>query len=371
MNYKFLKKKQQNSDFLYENWSKPKTKTKLAVGFISVLSIAAGLQASSMVARQAIAEANTTFQVNVVETLSVSVTTDSSESTDVPNTFLRSPVTVDVTSNNANGFTASMYATNDSASQTIGSHTVVNTDLTNGTTDYISTLSASTQKSSFAANNWGYSLQNNTTDSSEATTGDNRAGKATSTYSPVVSDPSSPTTVMERSSAATGTQTIWFGAKADITKAAGTYSNTVVLSVVSGDVTQPTDNPNDNPITPTNPATPSIDTPNNDTATYTGANTTGVGSSGSNGTTVYTTTSTSGNTETTNTEITAGDVTTSYAPVEGVTENTLSNIHSGSPLAAGLAATAGVAATSSAIFFILAKRKKDDDEEEEENQQQS
>lgn len=354
------------SDFLYRSRPVIKTKSKIKIGLVGVLSIAAGVQASTIVAQQALAETNTTFQVNVVESLTVAVTSDSSESSDVANTFLRSPVTLDVTSNNASGFTASMYATNSNASQTIGSHTVLDTDLTNGTTDYISTLATDTQKSDFAANNWGYSLQNNTNNASEATTGDNSVGKSTSTYSPLVSTPATPTTVMERDSAASGSQTIWFGAKADITKAAGTYTNTVVLSVVSGDVTQPSDNPNNNPITPTNPATPSIDTPNNNTATYTGTGTTtGVGSTGSNGTTVYTTTNTSSNTETTTTEVIAGDVTSSYSNPAGVTEYTSSNIASGSPLATGLAVTAGVAATSSAIFFVLAKRKKDDDEEEE------
>ena len=354
MSDKFLKKNRAQPNFLCQDRAAVRFQTKLKIGLVCVLSITSGVQVSNMVAQQAVAE-NTTFQVNVVESLSVSVTTDSSESSDVANTFLRVPVTVDVSSNNASGFTASMYATNDNADQTIGSHTVLNTDLTNGTTDYISTLSSNVQKSNFTANNWGYSLQNNTTDSTESTSGDNPAGKSTSTYRPVVSTSATPTTVMQRSVASTGTQTIWFGTKADITKTSGTYTNTVVLSVVTGDITEP-----DNPITPDDPVGPNDDTPNDNQATYT---TSGVGASGVSGTTVYTTTSSSGASSTTDTQVSAGNITSSYSNPAGVTDRTSST--NGSPLAAGLAVAAGVAATSGAIFFILAKRKKDDEEDEE------
>lgn len=352
------------SKFLWNGGNKIKTATKIKVGLVAVVSVAAGVQASNIVAGQVEADtnANATFEVDVVESLSVSVTTDPSESTGLAGEFLRSPVELNVTASNAQGFTASMYANG-------------STSLTDGNNNTISTLSTNEIKSEFTANRWGYSLQNETTSNTAASTGDTQAGNDNSTYSPIVSDSTNPVTVMSRSTAATGSQKIWFGTKTDMTQAAGTYSGTVVLSVVTGNVTESTDTPNNNPITPTNPVTPAVDTPNDNTATYTGSTGTGatqgvgsstVGGSVYTGTTAYTTRS--GGTEsvpaeTTTTEVTGGDTRTSYAGPQGVITSTASSINSSTPLATGLAVTAGVAAASGLGFFILAKRKDDDDDE--------
>ena len=376
MKNKFFKKNHPQTKFLCYNGTMLKTKTKVKIGFVSILSVAAGVQASTIVAQQALAQ-DTTFQVNVVESLSVSVTTDSQYSSGAINTLLRNPVTLDVTSNNSNGFTASMYSTNSSADGsasitegTSAAHTILNTDLTNGTNGYISTLSKESPKSDFPDNSWGYNLQYSTTDGSASPTGDTASGNDSSFYEAMTDSTSSPIHVMERDSAASGTQTIWFGAKANATKASGDYENTVVLSVVSGVTDSST-----NPATPDNPVYPSTDTTADDrAATYTGNTgtgaTQGVGNSGYTGTTVYTTTSGGGagdTTSTTTTEVSGGDTTASY-PL-GVTETTSSSINSGAPLATGLAVTAAVAAASGLVFFILAKRKKDDEDEDEESAQ--
>jgi hypothetical protein len=63
--------------------------------------------------------------------------------------------------------------------------------------------------------------------------------------------------------------------------------------------------------------------------------------------------------------VSAGDNTSSYAPAQGVSVTSQSNIvEQGSSLPLGLAATAVSTATAGVIFFALAKRDEDDDEEE-------
>ena len=59
--------------------------------------------------------ANVTFQVNVQEVLSVSITTPTNWDKGNVGVFLRNKVTLDVTSNNINGFTALMNSTDSSA----------------------------------------------------------------------------------------------------------------------------------------------------------------------------------------------------------------------------------------------------------------
>lgn len=352
MKNKIFKKSHTQTKFLCYNGVMLKTKTKVKIGFVSVLSIAAGVQASTLVAQQALAE-NTTFQVNVVESLSVSVTTDSSESTGGINTFLRSPVTLEVTSNNSSGFNASM-------------HSVDNTNLVSGSNS-IPTLTGSVAKSEFQSNTWGFSLQNELGSNTEASTGDNAAGKDSSMYEAMTASASSPITLMSRTTAASGTQKVWFGTKASATQASGEYENKVIFNVVSG----VTEAPNADPVNPATPETDdtSSENANDNKATYTGANTTTGGST--NGVTVGTaryqgTTAAGGETETTKTLVTSGDTRSSYTDPQGVVEDTTSNINSGAPLATGLAVTAAVAATSGLLFFILAKRKKDDENEDEE-----
>ena len=313
-----------------------KSKTKVIVSFVGVLSVASGVCASNIVANQVSADANTTFKVNIAETLSVAVTTPKSGASGSANTFLRNTVNLNVSSTNVNGFTASMYTNNNTTN-------LINTRDSSKT---IQTLSSSSTRSDFPSNRWGYSLDDTT------------SGSGSSNYSPLVSTSASPIKILESTTAASNvSKDIYFGAKADLSQVSGTYSGTVVISVVSDVIDD------DNPVTPTDPVTPDDNSTTN--PSYSGAGTTK--GHGTNGTTSYTTNTDNGDgTTTTTTEISDGDTTAAYADPAGVTERTTASIRSGTPLAVGLAVTAAVAATSGMFFFILAKRRKDDDDEEEE-----
>ena len=286
---------------------------------------------------------NTTFQVNVRETLAVQISTPTSGATGDINQFLRNKVSVNVTTNSTGGFTASMY----SKTSTNLAHKTLS-----GTT--IPTLTSNITRSSFPVNRWGYSLSSSSLDGK--TYGETDAGNNSSRYYPLVSTSGSPIKLIVASAGTTtGSQDIYFGAKADATKPAGTYAGTVVISVVTGTIDNST-----NPITPSNPATPNP-TPN--TATYTAAPT-----GSSNGSTVYTYSSTSGSVATTTTEVSEGNnvrAYSGYTPPQGVIEDTEMNIANSSTLAATLATTASLAAASGMFFFIAAKRRGDDDDEDE------
>lgn len=299
--------------------------------------------------------ANSSFQVNVMDTLAVAVTTPEAGAAGNANEFLRNTIDVEVNTNASNGFTASMYSRN-------------NTDLVNtaiGISSLIPTMSSSALRSAFPTNVWGYSLKSSSLDGK--TYGETDAGNNGSTYYPLTDSTSAPIKILTAASGAkSGAQSVYFGTKVNTEKPAGTYLNTVVISVVTGVIDSGT-----NPITPVNPANPSTDPNPNDTVpVYTGNNdTTGTGISGSNGTTVRTVRTTNSGTPattTTTTEISAGDNTSSYAPAQGVSISTQSNIvENGSTLPIGLAATSVATATAGVIFFILAKRDEDDEEEEE------
>ncbi len=287
-------------------------------------------------------DANTSFQVNVADSLAVSVTAPATWATGDIDTFLRNKVSIEVVSNDSAGFTASMYSED-------------STDLTNvaKSTFTIPTLADQSTRSDFPSDYWGYSL--GVSSLAGRNYNETDAGNSASVYYPLVATSASPITILQAAEGTySGTQDIYFGAKASVNKASGTYTGTVLISVVTGTVTTPSDNPNDNPITPVNPAT------NNDTteghATYDGVN----------DRTVYYSTTVASDTVSTTTEVSKGNTTSSYAAPAGVTTKTSSNINSGS-IALGLATTASVAAASGIFFFILAKRREEDEDEEEEN----
>ena len=332
-----------------------KTYTGLAAVFaLSAWAIASSVASIPSDDTSAITQ-NTAFQINVQDSIAVAITAPTTGATGNVNEFLRNTVDVSVNSNVSNGFTASMYSRDD----TNLTHTML------GSSYYIPTMSSSSTRGSFPVNTWGYSLKSSSLDGK--TYGETDAGNTSSTYYPLTTSTSTPIKILEATSGIkSGTQSIYFGTKANADKPAGTYRNTVIISVVTGTIDS-----NSNPITPTNPATPDIDSNHNDNiAIYTGANTTtGTGVSGSNGTTVYTSISTDAVTEddTITTEVSAGDNRDSYASAQGVSVSTQTNIvEEGSMLPLGLAATAATAATAGIIFFIIAKRDDDDDEDEEE-----
>lgn len=302
---------------------------------------------ATLLVSNSVSAENTSFQVNVKESLSVSITSPAAPANGNTDTFLRNRYTLNVSSNNINGFTASMYA-------------VGNTNLTNTAQNdqSIPTLASSSTRGSFPTNFWGYSL--GTTDSlNNQTYNETEIGNASSVYYPLVSTSATPITVLTSESGGTGSQDIYFGAKAGTSKAAGTYSGIVVISVVSGVVDD-----TDNPITPTNPAGPNAES-DNEVAKYTPAPTGG----SSSGVTTYTYRRANpvAGTNTVTTQISDGDNRDSYSgytPPQGVKENTTSSVVSESSLAAGLATTAIVATATGMFFFVVAKRREDDDDDE-------
>ena len=300
------------------------------------------------------------FQVNIAEALTITVTnptswakgglTNTASGGKVESDFLRNKVSVSATSNNPIGVTVSMY-------------TKGGTDLRN-TTSYnasdastsIPTLTANYAVSNFPTNYWGYSANHDTN-------GDTDAGSTSAVYKPL-----STSAIQLFSTIGTGSNTgsedVYFGAKANNDKQSGTYARTVYFAAVTGNInTDPTD-PNYNPLIPdpsTNP--PSTPDPVDNYAHYT--STTGRTTYTTRTTTSATgadaTDSVTGDMNNTTTDVTAGDVSTTYAQAYGVT-----NSSTGSALGVALGVAASVSAASGFFFFILAKRRKDDDEEEEE-----
>lgn len=262
-----------------------------------------------------------TFQVNIGEYISISLTEPDNWAQGDINTLLRNKVTVNVTSNYAGGFQASM-ASKDS------------TDLVNQakSTSTIGTLASATTAAAFPADRWGYSID------------DSDAGSTSANYNAMQT--SAISLISKAQSATVNTKDVYFGAKAGMNTDSGTYANTVVFTVVSG-VVDNNENQSNTPVTPidTNatpaPTNPAYDSTNDHTV-YTATSQSGSGTS-----------SVSGSSTTTTTQISKGDVTASYADPHGVTTSSVSE---GTPLATGLAVTAGIAAMTGAGFFIAAKR---------------
>ena len=285
---------------------------------------------------------NTIFQVNLQESLTVSLTvpdegdsgslTYDSTSDKWVSGLLRNVVNLNVTSNNPAGFTASMTSDSTTSAALANKKATLSSDT-------IPTLSADWTRNNTANTKfWGWSIN----DSSE-----------TGTYHQIALKNATPNTVIPATNAAgTVNQNIYFGAKADSTIASGTYEGTVIISVVTGVITTPEDNPNNNPVIPDNPVDPSNLTPN--TPTY---------NSGTNVTAYTSTSSNTNNTSTNTTKLNPGNtVSYSYADPAGVTTTV---VNEGTPLATGLAVTSAIAATTGIFFLIAAKRRKDDDDEEE------
>ncbi len=287
-------------------------------------------------------ESDTNFQVNVKESLTVSISIPSSWASGDIDTFLRNKVSLYVNTNNPGGFTASMTMK------------TAETSLINTTQNSVTlpTLSSGSTRGSFPANYWGYSLGTTATLNSH-TYNETDEGNLNSYYYPLVSRAATPITVLYSSSASSGSQDIYFGAKANATKASGTYVGTVVINVVTGAI----DN-NTNPATPTDPVTPGSE----ETPTYNPSPTGG----SSTGTTSYTYRRTGSGTSTTTTEISEGNNVSaydSYTPPQGVFTDTISNLSEGSNIMTTLATAAAVATGTGLFAFITAKRREIDEDE--------
>ena len=282
-----------------------------------------------ILARQSYAaEQNGSFDFNVTvnKTLEVSVKGDDGEykpdvttasATGGIGQFLRTSFTLKVSTNNANGYTATMTTDEEKT-----------TDLINESdANYIvPTLARAVTKSNFTINNWGFSLD------------DTRNGDDNSTYRPVVlSTSSTPSTIAKYNKpVANSTQEVYFGMMADSTKMAGNYSNTVVLTVVTNpEPIEEEDIPEEEkPSVPTTVAS----VPSRFAASAPA-------------------------------EEEEEDNTPSGVKPKGVIEDTTSErnekIIDSSKVGAGIALGATTVAASGVIFFVVAKRREDDDEEEE------
>lgn len=294
-------------------------------------------------------EGETTFSVNVQETLSMTVTPEAQEgATGNTDTFLRNKITVAVASNNGQGFTAGM--TTKTADTSLAHINAEGTPDSKGTIPTLTSTtsnrggSSDTTYAGFPANNWGYSLDD---------------GEGTGTYSKLVGVNDAPITVLSSKNAETSASSdVYFGAKADKSKAAGTYKGTVVFTVTSGTQGSPllpqgpagdpgsSDGPQiaDNPQTSEAPSY--VYTTNN--RTYQSYNYSSAASAGRNAT------------EDSQKKTTAGE----YAAPLGAIERSASNIQTGSPIARILMIVAFSAAGVGIVFFVLAKRRKDDEDEE-------
>lgn len=313
------------------------TKTNILCAFASVLLLSLSLIFPSGFAKAD----NTTFQVNVKEVLTVSITPPSEWATGNVETLLRNQIVLNVASNNTAGFTASMTSNSTTSA-------ALSNNLSYLSSDTINTLSADwTRANTTLMNFWGWSTDD--------------SGESGTYHQVVLKGAASPSVLIDSSTDDTDhdgsvSKNVYFGARADSTIASGTYSGTVIISVVTGAITDSNDNPNNNPITPTDPATPTTDPTTNNGGT--------VAYDSSTGYTVYTNNYVNNASSTVEySEITSGNnssVYSGYTYPQGVT-----TVNEGTPLATGLAITSAIAATTGVFLLIAAKRRKDEEEEEE------
>lgn len=280
----------------------------------------------------AVAETGTTDVVlTAEEALEVTIADEDLSGTADTGEFLRLSVAVFAATNNPAGFVIYMNTK------------TTNTSLVNTTSsDTIPKLQSASWSRSGGfeniTNKWAYSLD----DDSE-----------TGTYYPIVGSNETPILVASQSTGSNqgDSSDVYFGAMIDSTKDSGTYTNTVVFTIISGTSTIPSGgNPDPDPTGPQ-------DTSDDDPV---------VAYDPSGDHTVYTDTTNRGERYS---EISTGDNRSTYPNVAEVTftppQGVTTYITEGTPLTTGLAVTAATAAVSGVIFLIATRRRDDEDEEEE------
>ena len=314
-----------------------KTKNKAIIGVAVVISVISAISSCLLMRRISAAtcngspcNANTTFQVDVKEVLSVSVTTPTDYGGGYAGELLTGQIDITVASNNSGGFSTGIRASDQDAT------------LVGDNNGALSNLESSVSGSNFPAGRWGYSL------------GDEDPLSKTYIYSPLSAYNTTPYRIESISSGGAGSAagSVYFAAKAGYDNPAGTYTGTVNISVVSGSASP---DPGSNPVgpDPQGGTTPSYHNENNENVT------------------TYTTRTQSSDTpptkDTTTTEISSGDNRTYYASPQGETERTESNVKTNSSLLPViLATTSAVSAAAGLGFFIVAKRREEEEEDEEE-----
>ncbi len=266
--------------------------------------------------------ATTSFEVDIEEILSVSVSTPTEWASGYAEDFLLNTINVSVTSNNGQGFTAGMTTNSDDTSL---KHIILNNESI--PTLENNEICLGDNCNNFPSNHWGYSLDG-------------------ITYKPLLNSSAAPITILSSVDNGSESSDILFGARTDYSQPSGTYYGTIVINVVTGTggVDLPAPSPDDpTPVTPPSwPYSPEYNQ-ESDSTTYTYITDDG---------------------NTTTTLISEGDdedLYDSYTPPQGVKQSSKSNINSGSLITIIFTITASVAATSGVLFFILAKRKKDED----------
>lgn len=270
------------------------------------------------------------FQIDVQEILDVSVSSpveyDGGSLTDL----LIKKISLSVSSNNVAGFLATMTS---NANTTSLVHKSDNSKT-------IPTLANSANISNFPRGYWGWGRTNYN-------------GTAPTQYNPIAVKGSADAPVLSTGEAGSAAEDIYFGARSDDNTVAGTYAQTILISVVSG--------VHDNPFadTPTYPEGPSASPSQPGPDVVAGTN----GGSG-NRYNYGSTSSSDTDQSTTNKDTSNSSSYNGYAYPQGET-NTVATVNEGTPLATGLAITACIAAIFGIFFFILLfKRRKDEDEEE-------
>lgn len=170
------------------------------------------------------AEGTTQFSVNVQEVLSMDITTPTMPSGDA-GTLLRQQVGVKVSSNNGQGFTTS--ATTNLNNDSTLKHT---TQSSNTLVTLANAVKCDGACGAFTANSWGISID-------ETSTTDNVYN---GTYNAVPALNQTPFTVISSSKNGSVDRNVYFAAKADTSRAAGTYEGKVIFTTVS---TKPSSDP--------------------------------------------------------------------------------------------------------------------------------
>lgn len=283
---------------------------------------------------------NLNFQVDIDESITVSVTDPTTWASGPIDTFLRNKVNVSATTNNGIGVTVSMYTNNTNLLNLAKYDSPSATPDTSKPTTYIPTLASSTTATAFPANRWGYSVN------------DTDGGEGSANYNALTTSATQLFTTVGTQDISSGQKDVYFGAKANSTMQSGTYAQTVYFAAVTGTIDS------NNPAIPDPQSSSSTPDPTNQVAHY----------SSVTGQTTYTTRTATGSgtdpvtgsKDVTTTTVTSGDVTSNYNSPHGVTTTTTNS----SALAGVLAASAAVAVVSGTAFIIAAKRRSDDDEEE-------
>lgn len=293
-----------------------------------LLSILASLVAVSPVGAASVDKTiNEGFEVNLKEVLTVTVDLDHTQDTGsafdndggiLGDIFLKDIATVRFTTNNALGYSATM--TTKAVEKPAEGEVETSLKMDGTATITIPTLTKSvTSEASFPANYWGFSL--------------NGSDATTAVYNPLqASDSANPSVVAYANAPTDELRTIYFGTKGNADTVAGTYRNTVVISITAPPEYPPEDVPTHDDPTPVPPQ--ENNAPKRSSAP-----------------------------QQNDEEQDAGE---QYEEPKGANEDTTTEVIDDGSSKLGMSLAVGFTTTvaSGIVFFVLAKRKEDDEDNE-------